>query len=153
MPSKKEKTPSPEVEAPEVEAPVDEAPEETGQTVEEAMQEAAASIVRTTPLLDVVVEKLKEEYTDSDIFLVSVGPDPFVFRSLDRLLYAEFRSRSEDVVDPILLEELVCELCVLHPEPEGFKDLMQKKGGLCTALSEEIYRVSGFAVVLPPVKL
>lgn len=122
-------------------------------TVEQAMAEAASVIVEETPNLQDTVDVLKEENPDSDLFLSTIGSDTYIFKSLDRKTYNDFRSKSDGMVDPGMIEELVCDLCVLHPNKEDFEVLKERQGGLVTALSEEIYKVSGFAVVLPPVKL
>jgi len=122
-------------------------------TMEEAMAEAASMIVQETPNLQDTVDALKEENPESDLFLSTIGSDTYIFKSLDRVTYNDFRTKSEGMVDPGMIEELVCDMCVLHPGPQNFEILKERQGGLITALSEEIYKVSGFAVVLPPVKL
>lgn len=99
------------------------------------------------------IAELKDAHPEVELFLVDVGYEPVIFRSMDRALYADVRKKIDGLTDQTKVEETVCDACVFYPEKEKYAELKNRKGGFCTTLAEEIFRTSGFSVMLAPVKL
>jgi hypothetical protein len=106
------------------------------------------------------IEKLKKEH--GEVYTVSLLDGTSIyFKPLGRQpnsdIQAEVQRLSMENADDIVMndrvEELVVERCVLEPSPEEFARLCEIKAGVRTSVVEQIYAVSGFAVLGTPQKL
>lgn len=100
-----------------------------------------------------IVDKLKKENPEDDIYLVLIGGKEIIFRGMNREMYSKYLENLDNITEQTEVEDLICSMCVLYPSQEEFNSLKKKKGGLAKGVSEEVFRVSGFVPLMPAVQL
>jgi hypothetical protein len=87
------------------------------------------------------IGKLKAEH--DDIYRINVGDDSFIVRPPTRTEYRRFiTAASNDKKRAIALEDL-CADCVLHPEPEQFRQLTDRKPGIPATIGNKLLEIAG----------
>lgn len=76
-----------------------------------------------------------------NVYHVRILDRDFVFRCLSRLEYKRLVSLPN--TDPLMREEMICNLCTLFPA-YGYEDMAKDKAGYVSSLSQIIMENSGF---------
>ena len=95
----------------------------------------------------------KERYPDSEIYMVPLGGEIYVFRTLTRSEYHAFLATIPPQATEGDVEEKIADLCLLWPESYLQSDKKRGKAGVPSAIMEMVFSYSGFQPAAPPVKL
>ena len=85
-----------------------------------------------------------------DIYLITLGDDKYIYRSLKRFEYKTLMASTEST--RAFNEEKIVQMCVIYPLMDAAK-IPTLKAGTITTMVELIMAASNFGVVEEPVKL
>lgn len=89
------------------------------------------------------VESWKKQWDGYEVCLTEVCDQYFVFRTLNRFEYKQIVALKN--VDPLQREEIICETCVLWPQPYKWDNMATDKAGIPSTLSQILMERSGFS--------
>lgn len=76
------------------------------------------------------------------IFMTDINGEFYIWRPLTRFEYKEIMSVPN--TNPLMREEMICEVCVLFPRNYTYEAMSNKPGGIPSLLAEQIMEKSGF---------
>lgn len=84
----------------------------------------------------------KKQFGEGNVFLSEIAGDFYVWRTLNRFEYKQIIGMPG--TDPLQREEMICETCVLWPQPFNYEVQAGLKAGVPARLAELIMEHSGF---------
>lgn len=90
----------------------------------------------------VLVWKKMAEENGHFIGITEFGGQRFIWRTINRVEYKEIVATPN--TDPLMREEMICEMAVLWPRPFTTEQMAKGRAGLPTLLAQQIMLASGF---------
>lgn len=88
-----------------------------------------------------LVETWKRKWEDSNLRVVEIQEQFFVFRTLNRFEYKQITGYN---IDALAREEVICETCTLWPQDYDHKSMALGNAGLPSTFAQIIMEESGF---------
>lgn len=95
------------------------------------------------------VEAWKKQY--GEIYATNIGDNVYIWRTLTRAEYKQIMALPN--TNPLIREEMICQLCVLYPENFTYDVMASQGAGIPAVLAQEIMNASGFTDQYSTIKL
>lgn len=97
------------------------------------------------------VESWKRQF-NGNVYLTAFSENEvYIWRTLDRYEYKIIAAQPN--TDPLMREEMICEMCVLWPENFNYEKQAKTKAGTVSVLAEQIMEASNFTRTVIPQRL